>query len=113
MSNNNNKFKISKNNNTICVLKKDARKPFTAEEQAVWDRFTETSFCALLQNGKALETPSNTVLVEQAAQMADTLLNLRRERFDDSSNDDEYSGEDTGVFKVVPFGINNGRKALG
>ena len=87
------------------ILKKDARNPFTAEEQAIWDRFAETSLCTLMQNSSkstdAGAKANNLAMVEEAGQMADTLLNMRRERFEDESSDEMGTRfEDTGVFTI-------------
>lgn len=61
-------------------LRRSSLAPLTEADKASWERWAETAFCSLMQN--AGYTQDHDTLVREAGLIADTFVNMAKERFD-------------------------------
>lgn len=87
-------------NNSGNRLRKTPHEPLTEADKASWERWAETAFCSLLQNPGY--TQAHEVLVREAGLIADTFVNMAKERFDaHGALSEDTDTPNTNVFSVV------------
>ena len=84
-------------------LRRSPQAPLSEADKASWERWAETAFCSLVQNPGY--TQDHDTLVREAGLIADTFVNMAKERFDlpsEAANDTDVPT--TNVFTIPGFG---------
>lgn len=85
-------------------LRRSPQAPLSEADKASWERWAETAFCSLVQNPGYVQ--DHDTLVREAGLIADTFVNMAKERFEAPSQAENGDGEPiTNVFRIPGYGV--------